>query len=296
MTRARNVGFVGLGAMGSPMSRHLLEAGWRVIGFDLSADAVSRHRHNDGEAVDDPSELRGLVDVIVTSLPSARALFETLDRLDTGSPAATRILEVSTFTLDEKHAAREQAEKLGMRLLDSPVSGTSAQAERGDLIAYLSGASPEDDALVHPVLSDMTRQVYDLGPFGDGTKLKLVANLLVAIHNFSSAEALVLAERAGLDLSTALPALIDGAGSSRMLEVRGPLMVAGEFDQATARVEVFRKDIRAIKALADSLAVPTPLLSMTSTIYDAAAGQGRSQQDTASVFAVLRNLAGTKSE
>jgi 3-hydroxyisobutyrate dehydrogenase-like beta-hydroxyacid dehydrogenase len=179
-----------------------------------------------------------------------------------------------------------------MRLLDCPVSGTSAQAEKGDLVAYLSGADDDDHSAVDPVLADMTRGVYDLGPFGNGIRLKLVANLLVAIHNLSSAEALLLAERSGLDLASALPALLDGAGASKMLEVRGPLMLAGDYDNATARVEVFRKDLRAIQQLADGLSVPTPLLSVTAMIYAAAAGQGFSQQDTACVFPVLKTLAG----
>lgn len=294
MSDERTVGFVGLGAMGSPMSRHLLEAGWRVLGFDTAPEAVERHRERGGDTVEDPAQLRGMTSVIVTSLPTADALRSTLDRL-AGSPsdAELRVVEVSTLTLAEKQAAREQAGRAGMKLLDCPVSGTSAQAERGDLIIYASGASACDQTYVGPVLADMSREVYEVGAFGDGTKLKLVANLLVAIHNLSSAEALLLAERAGLDLKAVLPALVDGAGSSRMLQVRGPLMVAGDYENATARVEVFRKDLRAIRELADGLEVPTPLLAVTTTMYDAAAAQGRSQQDTASVYAVLRRLAGT---
>ena len=142
----------------------------------------------------------------------------------------------------------------------------------------------------------MTRQIHDLGEFGNGTRLKLVANLLVAVHNLSTAEALLLADRAGLDLDDVLPALVDGAGSSRMLKVRGPLMLRGDYEPATARVEMFRKDLRAIRELADDLATPTPLLSVTSTLYDAAAGQGRADQDTASIYATLRLLAGVTEE
>jgi putative dehydrogenase len=293
MSGERTVGFVGLGAMGSPMSRHLLEAGWRVAGFDVSAEALERHRGHGGATVDDPAELRGIADVVVTSLPSATALEATLDRLAGGRPVPARVVEVSTLTLEQKQAAAERAASSGLRLLDCPVSGTSAQAERGDLIAYLSGAAPDDHPLVDPILADMTRRVYDLGPFGNGTRLKLVANLLVAVHNLAAAEALLLAGRSGLDLAAVLPALLDGAGASKMLEVRGPLMLSGQFDQATARVEVFRKDLRAIQQLAGGLGVPAPLLSTTSMIYDAAAGQGRSQQDTACVYAVLQRLAGT---
>jgi putative dehydrogenase len=289
----RSVGFVGLGAMGSPMSRHLLEAGWHVVGHDPSPEAADRHRGHGGEVVDDAGDLRGLVDVVVTSLPTAAALFATLDRwAGADSDAGLVVVEASTLTLSEKQAARELAQAAGLTLLDAPVSGTSAQAERGDLIIYLSGADAAALESVTPVLGDMTRQVHDLGEFGNGTRLKLVANLLVAVHNLSTAEALLLADRAGLDLEQALPALVDGAGSSRMLEVRGPLMLTGDYEPATARVEMFRKDLRAIRELADDLATPTPLLAVTTALYDAAAGQGRSDQDTASIYATLRRLAG----
>ncbi|MDF2824293.1 MAG: garR 4 [Mycobacterium sp.] len=293
MSNTGTVGFIGLGAMGSPMSRHLLEAGWRVVGYDVSADAMERHRGNGGDTVDHPSELRGAAEVVLTSLPSASALDAGLSALADGGTEPTRVIELSTLTLEQKEAARERAAAAGMRLLDCPVSGTSAQAEKGDLVAYLSGAEDQDHLLVDPVLADMTRQVYDLGAFGNGIRLKLVANLLVAVHNLSSAEALLLAQRSGLDLNAALPALLDGAGASKMLEVRGPLMLSGDYDNATARVEVFRKDLRAIQQLADGLDVPTPLLSVTAMIYAAAAGQGMSQQDTACVFPVLQKLAGT---
>jgi 3-hydroxyisobutyrate dehydrogenase-like beta-hydroxyacid dehydrogenase len=274
------------------MSRHLLEAGWQVVGYDVSSNALERHRGHGGATTDDPAKLRGIAEVVVTSLPSATSLEATLNRLDDGEPAPTLVVEVSTLTLEQKQAAFDRAAASGMRLLDCPLSGTSAQAERGDLIAYLSGADPNDHSVVDPVLADMTRRVYDVGPLGNGTRLKLVANLLVAVHNLSSAEALLQADRSGLDLATVLPALLDGAGASKMLEIRGPLMVSRDFDQPTAQVEVFRKDLRAIQQLAGELGVPTPLLSVTSMIYDAAAGQDRSQQDIACVYAVLQRLGG----
>lgn len=287
------IGFVGLGVMGSPMSRHLLENGWRVVGHDPAEAAIQRHVGNGGEDAPNAAALRGTVNIAVTSLPSAGALFATLDAWEqAGDGSPLTIIEASTLTLAEKLAAQARAAAAGMTLLDAPVSGTSAQAERGDLIIYLSGASPNEKEQVAPLLRDMTRAVHHLGEFGNGTRLKLVANLLVAVHNASAAEALLLADRAGLDLDIALPALVDGAGTSRMLELRGPLMVTGAYEPATARVEMFRKDLRAIRELVDDVASPAPLLSSTMTLYDAAAGQGRLDQDTASVYATLRRMAG----
>lgn len=288
----RDVGFVGLGAMGRPMSAHLLADGWTVWGHDLDPAALANHETTGGRTVTDVSHLAARVDVVVTSLPSYGALVEVLRALGRfprhGKPLV--VIETSTLALPDKLAARDLAHEHGIELLDCPVSGTSAQAQQGDLVAYLSGGGPETQAAAVRVVSSMTRAAHLVGEFGNGTKMKLVANLLVAVHNLAAAEALTLAKRAGLNLPQVLTAVADGAGGSRMLEVRGPLMVAEAFDQATARVEIFQKDLSAIQALAVEVSSPTPLLTTSAVYYDAAMAQGRSQQDTACVFAVLQSL------
>ncbi|MBD8605542.1 NAD(P)-dependent oxidoreductase [Aeromicrobium sp. CFBP 8757] len=291
----REVGFVGLGAMGSPMSRHLREAGWTVVGHDLDERSLRRHAA-EAPTVDDVIELCGRVGVVVTSLPSNAAVRAVIERLGEGECAGLVIVETSTLTLAEKQAAHEAAAALGMTLLDCPVSGTSAQAEVGDVVAYLSGSDPAALERAEPVVASMTRAFHAVGDFGNGTRMKLVANLLVAVHNLAAAEALLLAQRVGLDLDQVLEAVGDGAGASKMLAVRGPLMVSGDFDRATARVEIFQKDLRAIEELAAHVSSPTPLLSASSTYYAMAMAQGRAQQDTASVFGVLAHSVAPSSE
>ena len=295
--RARRVGFVGLGAMGSPMSGHLLADGWTVVGHDLDPAARARHESSGGLLVEDLAAMASSVDVVVTSLPGTAALAGVLSALAAGVDGTHPlvVIETSTLALPDKLAAREAAAAQDIVLLDCPVSGTSAQAQVGDLIAYLSGAEGRAGDLARPVLTSMTRATHDVGEFGNGTRMKLVANLLVAVHNLAAAEALLLAQRSGLDLSLVLGAVGDGAGSSRMLQVRGPLMVDGTYDEATARVEMFQKDLRAIQALAVAVSSPTPLLAATAVFYDAAMAQGRSDQDTACVFDVLQQLTSPRS-
>ena len=242
-----------------------------------------------------PADVARDADVVVTSLPSAGALLAVLDG-DDGVGAAARaglvIVETSTLGHDTKEDGRARAAAWGGTLLDCPMSGTGQQARDGDLIAYLSG---EDVAKrrARPVLAGFTREQYDLGPFGRGTAMKLVANLLVAVHNAAAAEALLLAQRAGLDLQDVLAAVGDGAGGSRMLQVRGPLMAAGRYEPATATVATMLKDNALIAAFAASVASPTPLFSATTVLYQAAVAQDRLQQDTACVYGVLERLAGT---
>ena len=288
------VGFVGLGVMGAAMSGHLLSAGVPVPGHDVDAGRRAEHEGRGGTACGSPAEVASATDVLVTSLPSAAALLTVLDGeggLADGARPGLVVIETSTLSPETKEEGRRRAAAFGATLLDCPMSGTGQQARDGDLVAYLSG----DDAAkarARPVLGAFTRAQYDLGAFGQGTAMKLVANLLVAVHNAAAAEALLLAQRAGLDLEQVLAAVGDGAGGSRMLQVRGPLMAAGRYSPATATVATMQKDNGLIAEFAHGVASPTPLFSATRVLYEAAVAQDRLDQDTACVFGVLQRLAG----
>jgi L-threonate 2-dehydrogenase len=298
------VGFIGLGVMGSAMSAHLLEAGHQVIGYDVAPAARDAHAARGGIMAGSPAAVAAAAGLVVTSLPSAAALAEVLGGPDgliagdaggagpAGVAGAGRliVLETSTLTLADKTAGGQALAERGGTMLDCPLSGTGAQAQRKDLVAYLSGDAAAK-ARARPVLAAMTRQVYDVGAFGNGMKLKIVANLLVTVHNLAAAEALVLAEQAGLDLAMVLTAIGDGAGTSRMFEVRGPAMAARDYAQPGIRAQVYDKDIGIIAAFAAELRSPTPLFSLAAAFYQAALAQGHGDDDTSSVHAVLRQLA-----
>jgi 3-hydroxyisobutyrate dehydrogenase-like beta-hydroxyacid dehydrogenase len=299
-----SVGFIGLGIMGGAMSGHLLGAGFRVTGYDTDAARMSEHAARGGSTAESAATVAnnaaaaasagvGGTGVVVTSLPSAQALIDVVDGDDgigSGKAAGLVVIETSTLPLEVKEQARKSLATRGNVLLDCPLSGTGAQAARKDLIAYVSG---DDDAKVRaaPVLGGMTRGYFDVGPFGNGTKMKIVANHLVAVHNLAAAEALLLAERAGLDLTMVLEAIGDGAGTSRMFEVRGPIMAAGDYAAPGMRTRVFQKDIDIIDAFASALRSPTPLFSLASVFYRAALAEGRGEDDASCVHAVLKQLA-----
>jgi putative dehydrogenase len=290
----QRVGVIGLGIMGSAMSTRLLAAGFPVLGYDLDTGRLEQHLAKRGTVAASPAEVAREVDILVTSLPSAEALVQVFDAPDgirTGAHPELVVLETSTLYLDTKHTALDLAAECGITLLDCPVSGTGRQALSGDLVAYLSGDDDAAKQRVHGVLRAMTRGHHDLGSFGNGTRMKLIANLLVAVHNMAAAEALLLAQRAGLDLTRVLDVVGDGAGNSRMFELRGPMMAAGDYSDTTMSVTNFQKDLAIIGAFAADVSSPTPLLATTSVFYRAAQAQGRSAQDTACVFAVLQGLA-----
>lgn len=289
------VGFVGLGQMGTPMSGHLLAAGFSVVGHDIDAGRVRAFEAAGGRACATAEEVAGEAAIVITSLPSPTALRAALEGPEgiLAAPGIGKgvIVETSTLALDDKERARDAAQAAGVTLLDCPLSGTAAQAHDKDLVVFASG---DEQAVTRctPVFEGFSRAHYYLGAFGNGSKMKFIANHLVAIHNVAAAEALVLAMKAGMDPKTVHEVVSSGAGSSRMFEVRGPAMVAGDFDQPGMSVRVFQKDLGIIGDFARSFECPTPLFTAATQIYVSALAHGYGGQDAAAVCAALERLAG----
>jgi 3-hydroxyisobutyrate dehydrogenase-like beta-hydroxyacid dehydrogenase len=289
--RRKAVGVIGLGIMGSAIAANLMKARFVVTGYDVVAAKRRALSRAGGIAARGVTDVGAAASVIVCSLPSAAALREVATQLAAARPAPALVVETSTLPIAVKAEARVTLAAEGITLLDCPISGTGAQARTGDLIVYASGPSNACRA-VGPVLSGFSRAHYYVGPFGAGSKTKFVANLLVAVHNVAAAEALVLAMKAGLDPALTLKVIADGAGSSRVLQLRGPMMVRGRYTPPTATLGVFAKDRTIISDFARTLGCPTPLLAATVPVYTAAAAMGLQAHDTAAVCAVLESLAG----
>jgi 3-hydroxyisobutyrate dehydrogenase-like beta-hydroxyacid dehydrogenase len=288
MTRPA-AGVIGLGIMGSAMSANLAKAGFAVHGYDIVSSLRSALKNAGGHPAGSAAEVAEKAEIVISSLPSAEALHAVAADLT----ARCIVIETSTLPLEDKNRAFKTLEAKGITLLDCPLSGTGAQARTKDLTVYASGDQAAFEQ-TKPVLEGFSRAHYYLGEFGNGSKMKYVANLLVAIHNVAAAEAFVLGMKAGLDAETIYKVAGDGAGASRMFQVRGPQMVAGRYDDATMKVEVWQKDMKIIGEYATKLGVPTPLFSASAPIYTAAMAQGFNKQDTAAVCAVLEAMAGLK--
>ena len=286
------VGIIGLGQMGTSLSQLLLAGGHHVVGFDIDNRRLTALEMAGGQIAGSPAELAEAATVIVTSLPSGAALREALggpDGVLAAAKADVVIIETSTLTLAEKEWARDEGREYGVVVLDCPLSGTAAQAATGDVVVLASG---EAAAVLRcaPVFEAIGREWFDMGTFGNGSRMKYVANLLVAVHNAVAAEALGLARKAGLDPERSLEVLTAGAGTSRMLEVRGPAIVNRQFDGVGMRIQTFAKDIEIISAFAREFGCPVPLFSAAQRLYAAAGAQGLGDLDTAAVALVLDEL------
>ncbi len=289
------VGIVGLGIMGSAWYHHLLAAGFEVIGYDILEEKLAALEEAGGARASSPADLARRVPVLITSLDRAQALEDVVSGEEgivaAGDVHHLVVVETSTMPLRVKEAAHRSLEAVGATMLDCTISGTGHQARDRDIALYASGDSGAIDRC-RPIFDAVSRATYDVGGFGNGSKLKFIANHLVAVHNLATAEALLLAERSGLDLEQVLEVIADGAGTSRMWEIRGPVMVAGSYDQPAARLKMFMKDVGIIGEHASDVASPVPLFSAALPFYSAAMAQGRAEQDAAALIAVLKQLAG----
>jgi L-threonate 2-dehydrogenase len=156
-----------------------------------------------------------------------------------------------------------------------------------DLVVYASGDSASI-ARCGGLFSDFAKQSADVGKYGNGSRMKFIANHLVAIHNVASAEAMILAERAGLDPKTVVDMVGPGAGGSRMFQMRAPMMVEGVYEPATMKVSTWKKDMAIIAEFADDVGCTIPLFTLTRPVYEQAIAMGLGDQDTAAVFEVLK--------
>jgi 3-hydroxyisobutyrate dehydrogenase-like beta-hydroxyacid dehydrogenase len=279
---------VGLGVMGGAIARNLVRAGLRVAGYDVDASRMAAFTTAGGSACSTAEELAAVVPLILTVLPSPAALESAVAAISTGvlrrgSGDRPAVAEMSTLAEADKRAAAERLREVGVEVIDCPVSGTGIQAERGDLVIYASGDQETIDRF-STAFAAMARRVVRVGPFGVGTRTKLVANLLVATHIVAAAEALNLARVGGLDLPDTLAALADGAGTSRMLEVRGPMMVDPSSEPPSMTLRLFAKDEQLIREYAASLGVELPLFEEASRLLRRAANEGRQEQDTSAVY------------
>jgi len=291
--RKGTVGVIGLGIMGGAFAKNLVKAGWHVVGYDTNAARRREAKRAGVEIAQNAVELAAAVPTILTSLPKPEALADTVRKIAGAKLKRKLLVEMSTFKISDKEKAAAVLRKAGHQMIDCPVSGTGAQAKNRDLVFYASG-DPKLIVKIRPLLSAFGRGVFNVGPFGNGSRMKYVANLLVAINNVASAEAMVLGMKAGLDPRMIVDLITAGAGNSRVFELRAPMMAKGRYDDVTMKISVWDKDMQVIGDYARRIRVPTPIFNATKGIYIKAMKSGLGGRDTAAVCAVLEKMAKVK--
>lgn len=285
------IGMVGLGVMGNAMAGHLLAAGYQVHGFDVVPEKCAAFAQMGGLAESSGKAVAEAADVVLVSLPSVAALETASADIASGAHEGLIVCEMGTFPLDVKQRAHQTLALAGVELMDVPLSGTGLQAADATLVVFASG-SPEAFDRVAPVLAVIGRSTHYLGDFGNGSVMKYIANLLVSIHNLATAEAHTLGIAAGIDPAVVQRVMSDGVGASKIFDIRGPMMVADSYDPPAARLSILLKDAKIIKAFADEVGAPTPLLEATIPVYERSEETGLGDLDAAALCRYLETSSG----
>jgi 3-hydroxyisobutyrate dehydrogenase-like beta-hydroxyacid dehydrogenase len=274
--------------MGSAYARNLLAAGHEVAGHDVATERMATLEALGGEPADTNAEVARASDVVLIAVATVDGLREAVagaDGIVSGARQGAIVVEMGTFPLAEKEWARTVLASRGVAVLDAPVSGTGLQAEAREIVIYASG-DPAAMSQAKPVFEGLAKAIYDLGEFGNGSKMKYLANLLVSVHNLATAETFVLGKAAGLDPDVILEVISAGVGSSRIFEIRGPMMAADDYPPA-ARLKMFLKDIDVIGGFARDLGAPTPMLDAALPWYQEAVEAGLGEMDAAALARLL---------
>ncbi|HEV8641785.1 MAG TPA: NAD(P)-dependent oxidoreductase [Methylomirabilota bacterium] len=286
------VGIVGLGLLGHAVASRLHAAGHQIVGYDVLPDRMQALGALGGQPAASAAAVAKASQAVCTVLPSLATVEEAIlgpDGVLAGARPAQVVIQMSTISpaLTERLAHAVAARGLGF--LDCPISGTSAQVAQGDGIVIVGG----DRALFEqwrPVLEAVLPRAFWVGAAGRAMFVKLVANLLIGLHSAAAAEALAMARAGGLDPGMVLEVLAASAATSRMLEVRGPLIVRGEFPPQM-KLDLFMKDLHLIQAAAASVGAPLPLTDLAERLYAAAQAEGHAGEDLSVVVTVLESLA-----
>jgi len=287
------VGIVGLGLLGHAIASRLLAGGHQVVGYDVLPDKIAALVAGGGKAAGSAAAVAGTSEIVCTVLPSLITVEEAIvgrGGVLEGSRPGQVIVQMSTISPALTERLAREVEARGRGFLDCPISGTSGQVARGDGIVIVGG----DRALYErwrPLLETILPRALYVGRAGHAMMVKLAANLLVALHSAAAAEALTMVKKAGLDPALVLDVLKSSAAASRMLEVRGPLIVKDEYP-AQMKLELFMKDLHLIQDAAREAGAALPLTDVAERLYATVLQAGHGGEDLAVVAKVIETLNG----
>ena len=286
----KTIGSIGLGAMGGSYAKFLIEDNYTVYGVDPDIQNAEIFTSLGGVLLNNISDLVDKCNVIILSLPTVPVFKEVINEIEVnGKSNVSKILiDMNTISLDDKIETKNKLEKLNISMVDAPVSGTGAQAKVKDIVVMSSGDKIIVDECDEIFRSFSKQNIY-VGDFGNGIKFKILANLLVTVHNTVTAEALLLGQKAGLEEKMIYEVLNAGAATSVMLDKRMPLMINKNYEPATASMRIFLKDIDVITDYLKSNNLSSPTFEAAANLYNQSKENIPITHDTAAIYEQLKN-------
>ena len=286
------IGFLGLGLMGSGMSKNLLATGFSVLGFDLDQEKMDSLRKEGGQTTDSPDQIAGQVDVILLSLPNSNVVNEvvksSLKLFDTGRKG---LILIDTTTADPilSEELAVALRKRGIEMLDATISGTSKMCAVKDIIFMVGGKEDIFKASM-PIFSALGKEAIYMGKNGAGALTKIIVNLVLGINRMALAEGLSLAKKSQVDQYRMLEVLKKSAAYSKAMDQKGTIMIEKKFLPAEGKVSSALKDRKLMLDLGKRLNFPLPLVSIHAQALAAEIAKGRGDWDSSAIISYYEDL------
>jgi len=293
---AFTVGVIGLGPMGGNIARNLLEKQFKVVGYDRIPEQISALDDVGIEGGENCTDLAEKSDVIITSLPNMHALESVIKDISKCDKPGQIIIECSTLEVGQKIEAAEKIEKAGKIMLDAPISATPPMLAKGMASIHIGGEKAAYDECVS-VFEGFTATNFYVGDVGDGSRMKILANYLVHVHNVAAAECMTLGQKAGLAPDLIYSVIKESAGASKMFDIRGKMMSESDYREGGGTMfEIYEKDASIITEFAAEVKAPIDLYVIGRQKFNSAMALGLGHLDTSAVCKAVEVSAGINRE
>ncbi len=282
------IGFIGLGTMGTPMARNLLRRGHAITIWARRPEAMTPLLTAGATAGESAVHVAAASDIIITMVTDSRAVEDVIlgeHGIARGARPDSLVIDHSTIAPGDARRIAGELRAQGVEMLDAPVSGGSAAAEAGTLAIMVGGSKGALDR-ANPVLSCYAKSIVHIGPSGAGQVAKACNQICTIVNQLGVAEAMLLAERAGVDPHAVKEALMSGFAASRMLDLQAPKMITRDFE-GKVESRLHHKDIRIVLALARTFGIELPASTAAANVLEKLQQRGGGRQDSAAIFSVL---------
>ena len=283
-----SIGFIGLGTMGAPMARNLLKRGFALTVWARRPEAMTSLITEGATAGRSAAHLASVSDIVMTMVTDTRAVEDVIlgeHGVASGARSGTLVVDHSTIDPDATKRIGGELQTRGIDMLDAPVSGGGAAAEAGTLAMMVGGSRAALDRAT-PALSCYAKTIVHIGPNGAGQVAKACNQICTIVNQLGAAEAMLLAERFGVDPRVVKEVLMAGFAASRMLDLQAPKMIARDF-QGKIESPLHHKDIHIVLEMARSVAIELPASAAAAGVLERLQQRGGARQDAAAVFDVL---------
>ena len=280
-----DVGFIGLGLLGSAITERLLAAGYDVVGFDVDPTCRQRFEAHGGRCGDSAADVVAQAPLVILSLPDSGIVAQVLGEIESVA-AGKRFVDTTTGDPQSAIAAGQRLAGCGARYVEATVIGSSRMLRERDVVVLIGG-EPEDAAAAAPFVDVWSKQRFHVGPLGSAAKAKLVANLVLGLNRAVLAEGLTLAIRSGLDGAAMLEVLRSGLAYSRVMDTKGRKMLESDFDPE-ARLRQRQKDVRLILELGAEHGARLPLSELHDRLLSRAESLGFADADNSAIIRAIQ--------